>query len=145
MPFVGLLIQLEKKNNLILKSVLCADESTCCDEDFQWVGNKNEVDVKYLPTKPNDAPMPQDVAGSSSSGPRNMIVNHKTSQKPPRPASLDRRRLVHHHTRYERDSKSRSAHSLQEAQPTPDTKCPSRGKHWMCSSAHIGLFIITHA
>lgn len=105
------------------------------------MGSKNETDVKYSTSKPLDVSTAQDVASSSSTVPRTVALanalSHKASHKPPRPASLDRRRLVHHHTRYERDSKSRSAHSLQEAPPTPESKCPPRGKRWTAPATQL--------
>ncbi|GAB0090836.1 hypothetical protein DMENIID0001_056000 [Sergentomyia squamirostris] len=71
------------------------DDSTCCDEDFTWVRSERlSEEPQSLPTTlpPTAASVP--------------------SGKPPRPAgSLDRRRHLSTN-RQERDSKSRSAHSL---------------------------------
>lgn len=113
---------------------LRSDESTCCDDDFTWVGHKNEVPKGAPATKPINSSMSLEPSGPIAGTPSVAMAAHhnhfihKNGHKPPRPASLDRRRLIHHHSRHERDSKSRSAHSLQEPSPTPDMKGPPRGK-----------------
>ncbi|XP_055691910.1 liprin-beta-2 isoform X2 [Lutzomyia longipalpis] len=72
------------------------DDSTCCDEDFTWVRSEN------ISEEPQSLPVT-----STTIPPSNV-----PSGKPPRPAgSLDRRRQLTTN-RQERDSKSRSAHSL---------------------------------
>lgn len=74
------------------------DDSTCCDEDFTWVRSEHDVKLPPAPKLPSHAPQ----------------NNGAIAAKPPRPSgSLDRRRNLHT-TRQERDSKSRSAHSLKE-------------------------------
>lgn len=81
------------------------DESTCCDEDFTWVRSDPPIESRSLPT--------DQVAHSPSTN---------SSAKPPRPAgSLDRRRISHTN-RQERDSKSRSAHSLKERSVSSEFK-----------------------
>lgn len=64
---------------------------------------------------------------ASATMPATAKVITKSNHRPPRPASLDRRRLIQHHSRHERDSKSRSAHSLQEPSQMPENKCMPRG------------------
>lgn len=81
------------------------DESTCCDEDFTWVRSEPPIESRSLPT--------DQVTNSPSTN---------NSAKPPRPAgSLDRRRISHTN-RQERDSKSRSAHSLKERSMSSEFK-----------------------
>ncbi|XP_058065636.1 uncharacterized protein LOC131215264 [Anopheles bellator] len=109
-----------------------ADESTCCDDDFTWVRTQArleapkasvESDVRRSMSRtapgtrtPSRADRGEaasvaaraDASGASTPGP---------SGKPPRPlretGSLDRRRHLGS-SRHERDSKSRSTHSLKE-------------------------------
>lgn len=88
---------------------MCIDDSTCCDEDFTWVRSDKE-------TKQSNPAVTVTKEQNQSQPPNN-------SGKPPRPAgSLDRRRTNAHHNRQERDSKSRSAHSLKERMLTTEFK-----------------------
>lgn len=93
------------------------DESTCCDEDFTWVRSEPPVESRSLPNE--------------------QVINTppaNNSAKPPRPAgSLDRRRISHTN-RQERDSKSRSAHSLKERSVSGEFKDSSheKGSHALC-------------
>lgn len=103
------------------------DESTCCDDDFTWVcSNPKETSVdsdrpisKYAPLK----------SSSNDDACNKPIGNGQSIEAPPKPAnktssktsaSLDRRR-VHSRNRHERDTKSRSAHSLQDSSATSTT------------------------
>lgn len=96
------------------------DNSTCCDEDFTWVCNQKEkvevnssqnaypskVAAKHTPSTTNDADMKNG--------------NQKRGRQLRPSGSLDRRR-INSRNRQERDSKSRSAHSLQESSATSTT------------------------
>ncbi len=97
--------------NRNIKRMYLIDESTCCDEDFTWVRTEPPIESRSLPT--------DQVANSPSTN---------NSAKPPRPAgSLDRRRISHTN-RQERDSKSRSAHSLKERSVSSEFKDTSNEK-----------------
>ncbi|XP_052873359.1 uncharacterized protein LOC128278667 [Anopheles cruzii] len=110
-----------------------ADESTCCDDDFTWVMRTQarleapkasvESDVRrsVSRTAPGTrTPSRADRGEAASVGARADASGASTpgpSGKPPRPlretGSLDRRRHLGS-SRHERDSKSRSTHSLKE-------------------------------
>lgn len=99
------------------------DNSTCCDEDFTWVCNdeKNATSNAYksnVPTtvKNTSHGIGADVDVKNNNG----NVNSKRTRQLRPSSSLDRRRL-HSRNRQERDSKSRSAHSLHESSATSTT------------------------
>lgn len=110
----------QKKHIMTVKNMHYIDESTCCDEDFTWVRTDPPIESRSLPT--------DQVAISPST--------NNSSAKPPRPAgSLDRRRISHTN-RQERDSKSRSAHSLKERSVSSEFKDASNEKgRWRCLDA----------
>lgn len=116
---------LHKITNYLLTKIInrySIDESTCCDEDFTWVCNAKE--------KPREVNQTQSFASLTRETPTNLTtpnINDVTKNiKPPRPSSLDRRRFSNRN-RQERDSKSRSAHSLQESSLSTDFTEPSKG------------------
>lgn len=97
-----------------------SDESTCCDDDFTWVRN----------TKENNQDKSSNIQSSYTSLPQTVLTEPSPmipSQcgKSNRPYSLDRRRS-HMRNRQERDSKSRSAHSLQESSASNEINEESR-------------------
>lgn len=114
-------------------------ESTCCDEDFQWVDQKNQSSKHFSPMKSKKAQSQLSEAAIDSNmclSPSNQTPlmpqmsqghsNQRNLQWQPPPASLDRRQF-HRHSRHERNSKSRSVHSLQESSQSSDNKCSIDG------------------
>lgn len=103
-----------------------SDESTCCDDDFTWVCNS----AKEKQREPNTlqysfASLPNALANSSVHSNAPSETNSlKSSKLVTRQGSLDRRRVLNRN-RQERDSKSRSAHSLQESSPSTDFAEPT--------------------
>ncbi|XP_055624525.1 uncharacterized protein LOC129767542 isoform X3 [Toxorhynchites rutilus septentrionalis] len=107
------------------------DDSTCCNEDFTWVNSRTQAPKASIESDRRSTS--HTTVGSRST--RGYLGSHETSTKagphqgpalpttavagfgkPPRPmtGSLDRRRHHHGASRQERDSKSRSTHSLKE-------------------------------
>lgn len=100
------------------------DDSTCCDEDFTWVRSDKETKQKNpsVTITQTEQITPQSQPSSNNSH-NNNNSNNNNNGKPPRPSgSLDRRRTNVHHNRQERDSKSRSAHSLKDRMLTSEFK-----------------------
>lgn len=103
------------------------DNSTCCDEDFTWVCNDENIATPNA-YKSNVPPTAITKNTSSSHGigadidakNSNGNVSSKRTRQLRPSSSLDRRRL-HSRNRQERDSKSRSAHSLHESSATSTT------------------------
>lgn len=108
------------------------DESTCCDEDFTWVCGAKEkpTDGEHIR---NSFPSLPSQTGSLKASTKQSDINNcsnnaakyedepkylNRSVKPT--CSLDRRRTLTRN-RQERDSKSRSAHSLQDSSATSTT------------------------
>ncbi|XP_053689132.1 liprin-beta-2 isoform X3 [Sabethes cyaneus] len=102
-----------------------ADASTCRDDDFTWVNSKNEAPKATIESDRRSTS--HTTAGgrsmrghdiSANAGPSGTTASPVTvgSGKPPRPmtGSLDRRRHNLGASRHERDSKSRSTHSLKD-------------------------------
>lgn len=106
------------------------DNSTCCDEDFTWVCNdennatSNAYHKSNMPTSSNKntSSSPHGIGSDAAVDTKrnNGNVNSKRSRQLRPSSSLDRRRL-HSRNRQERDSKSRSAHSLHESSATSTT------------------------
>lgn len=109
------------------------DNSTCCDEDFTWVCNDENNAASNTPYKSNVPATAKNARSSSAAAASHGIGNadvdaktnngnaHSKRTRQLRPSSsLDRRRL-HSRNRQERDSKSRSAHSLHESSATSTT------------------------
>ncbi|XP_055306993.1 uncharacterized protein LOC129571249 isoform X2 [Sitodiplosis mosellana] len=96
------------------------DNSTCCDEDFTWVCNQKEK-IEMSPTQnahPSKATVKHSAGNTDDADGKNS--NQKRGRHLRPSGSLDRRR-IHSRNRQERDSKSRSAHSLQESSATSTT------------------------
>lgn len=125
------------------------DESTCCDDDFTWVCNnpkersidsdRSECIAKYTPLKssPNDESSRKPASNGQSIEVSLKAANKSASKTS---ASLDRRR-VHGRSRHERDSKSRSVHSLQDssATSTTDYAVPDNSMKGEPDSSHLTL------
>lgn len=110
---------------IIIRCLLyCADTSTPCDEDFQWIKSERDLGMNY---EQNDNQIMSPTLDVEEEECRKIIKSKRTdiatskhsSEKPPVPSnhdrgsigSLDRRR--HQPTnRMERDQKSRSTHNL---------------------------------
>lgn len=106
------------------------DNSTCCDEDFTWVCN-DETNATSNAYKSNVAATAKNATHgvgadvdvkniNNNNNNNNGNVGSKRTRQLRPSSSLDRRRL-HSRTRQERDSKSRSAHSLHESSATSTT------------------------
>lgn len=108
------------------------DESTCCDEDFTWVCSaKGKLsDAEHIRNSFTSLPSQ---TGSLKASTKQSDINNcnnntvkgedepKYSNRSIKPtSSLDRRRTLTRN-RQERDSKSRSAHSLQDSSATSTT------------------------
>lgn len=92
------------------------DNSTCCDEDFTWVCNQKEKAMAYplkgaMKRSQGDIDDP-DIKNVTNSTKRDKIV---------KPIGNIEQRRIHTRSRKERDSKSCSAHSLQESSATSTT------------------------
>lgn len=108
------------------------DESTCCDDDFTWVCNAKGklTDAEHIQNSFTSLPSQSgSLEVSTKQGDINNCKNDTVkyedepkylnrSVKPT--TSLDRRRTLTKN-RQERDSKSRSAHSLQDSSATSTT------------------------
>lgn len=94
------------------------DNSTCCDEDFTWVCNQKEKLVEPSATSKPTMKHSQGNGDDVDMKNGNVVTKRGRILRPS--GSLDRRR-VHSRSRQERDSKSRSAHSLQESSATSTT------------------------
>lgn len=108
-----------------MNSLNLVDNSTCCDEDFTWVGNQKENAVEVNST-PNAYPSKAAIRHSRGNAAvvcvdnKNGNVDQKRGRQLRPSGSLDRRR-IQSRSRQERDSKSCSAHSLQESSATSTT------------------------
>lgn len=110
-------------------SMYCADTSTPCDEDFQWIKSDRDLGLSYEPNDNVMSPVPdedEDTRKIIKSKRTDINLNRRSSEKPPVPhnhdrssiGSLDRRRQ-HSTSRMERDQKSRSSHNLKGSQYSP--------------------------
>lgn len=104
------------------------DESTCCDDDFTWVCNAKENAREPRSLQYSFTSLPNAVANSGGhANTANETHSLKSSKLVTRQGSLDRRRFQNRN-RQERDSKSRSAHSLQDSSPSTDFAEPAASK-----------------
>lgn len=102
--------------------VCLIDESTCCDEDFTWVCNTKEKSRESNPLQSSYSSLTRVVSHGTVTPNQNSNTTQPNSikfGKSAKPSSLDRRRVLNRN-RQERDSKSRSAHSLQESSVSTD-------------------------
>lgn len=106
-----------------LNSLDSTDNSTCCDEDFTWVCSSKEKSIEPNATSnvyTSRAAARQAHGNSDDVDLKNGNVGQKRGRQLKPSSSLDRRR-IQSRSRQERDSKSRSAHSLQESSATSTT------------------------
>lgn len=99
------------------------DNLTSCDEDFTWVCNSKEKSVEpNIPTNvyTTKARIGNCQAKSDDVDIKNSNIGSKRGRQLKPSSSLDRRR-IQSRNRQERDSKSRSVHSLHESSATSTT------------------------
>ncbi|XP_038112436.1 uncharacterized protein LOC6045578 isoform X4 [Culex quinquefasciatus] len=121
------------------------DESSCRDEDFTWVNSSARGEAPRATIDSDRRSTSHTTVGGRSNreGSSNAAVPTQPAGcpgKPPRPSqtgSLDRRRHLGA-TRHERDSKSRSTHSLKEKSSSSEFKQDSQSSTLSLSSKGKG-------
>lgn len=122
--YLGKRFASEVSRNKFVSNICClsSDNSTSCDDEITWIRTSAKTATPAKAKKGSSTP--QKAGTSSSSSPQIQVPG-----KPPRPSigSLDRRRL--NMNRSERDSKSRSTHSLKEG--SKDMKNKDDSSRWI--------------
>lgn len=110
------------KKKTIKAKLDSADNSTCCDEDFTWVCKDKTDEMNVAPNaySASNAAAKHSPGMAMDADKNGNVTNSKRTRQLRPSSSLDRRR-IHSRNRQERDSKSRSAHSLQESSATSTT------------------------